>query len=150
MKLFGRAKKAPPPSESLQKMKASADLLDKRIQFLEQKQVEQQEQAKKFLSAGNKRAAMTCLKRKKMYEKQVVTLQAAVDRIEEQCMAIEGASANLEAMNAMKTGATAMKTINQGMSIIGLDNNWQYIVKGLVLLVAVIFDVVSNHKTGKA
>lgn len=98
-------------------MKASADLLDKRIQFLEQKQVEQQEQAKKFLSAGNKRAAMTCLKRKKMYEKQVVTLQAAVDRIEEQCMAIEGASANLEAMNAMKTGATAMKTINQGMSI---------------------------------
>lgn len=117
MKLFGRAKKAPPPSESLQKMKASADLLEKRIQFLEQKQTEQQDQAKKFLAAGNRRAAMTCLKRKKMYEKQVLTLQTAVDRIEEQCMAIEGASANLEAMNAMKTGATAMKTINQGMSI---------------------------------
>lgn len=117
MKLFGRAKKAPPPSESLQKMKASADLLEKRIQFLEQKQTEQQEQAKKFLAAGNRRAAMTCLKRKKMYEKQVLTLQTAVDRIEEQCMAIEGASANLEAMQAMKTGASAMKTINQGMSI---------------------------------
>ena len=47
-------------------------------------------------------------------------------------------------------GAIFLGVINQGMSIIGLDNNWQYIVKGMVLLVAVIFDVVSNHKTGKA
>lgn len=47
-------------------------------------------------------------------------------------------------------GALFLGVINQGMSIIGLDNNWQYIVKGGVLLVAVLFDVVSNHKTGKA
>ena len=47
-------------------------------------------------------------------------------------------------------GAIFLGVINQGMSIIGLDNNWQYIVKGVVLLTAVIFDVVSNHKTGKA
>ena len=47
-------------------------------------------------------------------------------------------------------GAILLGVINQGMSIIGLDNNWQYVVKGAVLLVAVIFDVVSNHKTGKA
>ena len=47
-------------------------------------------------------------------------------------------------------GAILLGVINQGMSIIGLDNNWQYVVKGAVLLTAVIFDVVSNHKTGKA
>ena len=47
-------------------------------------------------------------------------------------------------------GAIFLGVINQGMSIIGLDNNWQYVVKGAVLLIAVIFDVVSNHKTGKA
>ena len=47
-------------------------------------------------------------------------------------------------------GAILLGVINQGMSIIGLDNNFQYIVKGAVLLIAVIFDVVSNHKTGKA
>ena len=47
-------------------------------------------------------------------------------------------------------GAILLGVINQGMSIIGLDNNWQYIVKGAVLLIAVIFDVVSNHKTGKS
>lgn len=47
-------------------------------------------------------------------------------------------------------GAILLGVINQGMSIMGLDNNWQYVVKGSVLLVAVIFDVVSNKKTGKA
>ena len=47
-------------------------------------------------------------------------------------------------------GAILLGVINQGMSIMGLDNNWQYIVKGAVLLIAVIFDVVSNHKTGKS
>lgn len=47
-------------------------------------------------------------------------------------------------------GAILLGVINQGMSIYGLDNNWQYVVKGAVLLIAVIFDVVSNRKTGKA
>jgi putative multiple sugar transport system permease protein len=47
-------------------------------------------------------------------------------------------------------GAIFLGVINQGMSIVGLDNNWQYVVKGAVLMVAIIFDVVSNKKTGKA
>ena len=53
-------------------------------------------------------------------------------------------------VGGIMVGAILLGVINQGMSIIGLDNNWQYIVKGSVLLVAVIFDVVSNKKTGKA
>lgn len=58
-----------------------------------------------------------------------------------------GGSGNIP---GVMVGAILLGVINQGMSIIGLDNNWQYVVKGAVLLVAVIFDVVSNHKTGKA
>jgi len=38
-------------------------------------------------------------------------------------------------------GATLMGVINLGMSIMGIDANWQKVVKGLVLLAAVIFDV---------
>ena len=43
-----------------------------------------------------------------------------------------------------------MAVIRNGLNLMGVNSDWQYIVKGLVLLVAVIFDVVSNHKTGKA
>ena len=39
-----------------------------------------------------------------------------------------------------------MGIINQGMSIMGTDQNMQKVVKGLVLLAAVIFDVVSKKK----
>ena len=47
-------------------------------------------------------------------------------------------------------GAILLGVINQGMSIFGLPDQWQYVVKGAVLLIAVVFDVVSNHKTGKS
>lgn len=43
-------------------------------------------------------------------------------------------------------GATLMGVINLGMSIMGVDANWQQVVKGAVLLAAVIFDVESKKR----
>jgi putative multiple sugar transport system permease protein len=43
-------------------------------------------------------------------------------------------------------GAILMGILNLGMSIMGVDMNWQKVVKGSVLLFAVIFDVVSKKK----
>ena len=43
-------------------------------------------------------------------------------------------------------GALLMGVLNLGMSIMGVDQNMQKVVKGLVLLAAVIFDVVSKRK----
>lgn len=44
-------------------------------------------------------------------------------------------------------GATLMGVINLGMNIMGVDANYKNVVKGAVLLVAVIFDVVSKRKS---
>ena len=43
-------------------------------------------------------------------------------------------------------GAIFMGVLNNGMSILGVDANWQKVVKGLVLLAAVIFDVMSKKR----
>jgi putative multiple sugar transport system permease protein len=43
-------------------------------------------------------------------------------------------------------GAIFMGVLNNGMSILGVDMNWQRAVKGLVLLLAVLFDVASKRK----
>ena len=43
-------------------------------------------------------------------------------------------------------GAVLLGVINQGMSIMGVSTNYQSVVKGLVLLIAVLFDVVSKKK----
>lgn len=45
-------------------------------------------------------------------------------------------------------GAVFMGVINLGMSIMGVDANYQKVVKGGVLLAAVIFDVVSKKRNG--
>ena len=46
----------------------------------------------------------------------------------------------------MVVGATLIGVINLGMSLMGVDANWQKAVKGLVLLAAVAFDVISKKK----
>ena len=43
-------------------------------------------------------------------------------------------------------GALLMGVINMGMSIMGVEANYQKVVKGIVVLVAIIFDVLSNKK----
>ncbi|MCI8304118.1 MAG: sugar ABC transporter permease [Lawsonibacter sp.] len=45
-------------------------------------------------------------------------------------------------------GALLLGVINMGMSIMGLPDAWKYVIKGGVLLVAVIFDVVTSRKSG--
>lgn len=62
---------------------------------------------------------------------------------------IGGASAygGIGTVPGVVIGAIFMGVINNGMSIMGIDANWQKAVKGIVLLVAVIFDVVSKNKS---
>ena len=46
----------------------------------------------------------------------------------------------------MVIGATLIGVINLGMSLMGVDANWQRVVKGLVLLAAVVFDILADKK----
>ena len=46
----------------------------------------------------------------------------------------------------MVVGATLIGVINLGMSLMGVNADWQKIVKGIVLLGAVVFDILANKK----
>ncbi len=46
----------------------------------------------------------------------------------------------------MVVGATLIGVINLGMSLMGVDANWQKVVKGVVLLAAVVFDILAEKK----
>ena len=61
---------------------------------------------------------------------------------------IGGASAygGVGKVSGMIIGAVLMGVINQGMNMVGVDSNYQKVVKGLVLLAAVIFDVLSKRQ----
>ncbi len=64
---------------------------------------------------------------------------------------IGGASAYGETgtVSGAVIGAIFMSVLNNGMSILGIDANWQRAVKGCVLLAAVIFDIVSKNRKSR-
>ena len=61
---------------------------------------------------------------------------------------VGGASAygGVGSMAGVIIGAVLLGVINQGMSIMGIAANYQRVVKGIVLLVAVMFDVLSKRE----
>ena len=56
------------------------------------------------------------------------------------------ASGGAGSVLGMVIGATLIGIINLGMSLISLDANYQRVVKGFVLLAAVVFDILSKKK----
>ena len=48
----------------------------------------------------------------------------------------------------MVVGAALIGVINQGMSLVGVDQDWIKIVKGLVILAAVVFEIMSKKGKG--
>ena len=55
-------------------------------------------------------------------------------------------SFSIPAILGMVIGATLIGVINMGMSLSGLDMDYQKVVKGFVLLGAVVFDILSKKK----
>ena len=49
----------------------------------------------------------------------------------------------------MVVGAALIGVINLGMSLMGIDANWQRVVKGVVLLAAVVFEIMNNKEKTK-
>ena len=61
---------------------------------------------------------------------------------------IGGASAygGIGKVSGMIIGAILMGIINKGMNLVGMAVNYQRVIKGLVLLLAVLFDVLSKRQ----
>ena len=76
-----------------------------------------------------------------------------------------GDGAEMDAIAAVVVGGTSMAggsgkiggtiiggliigVLNNGLNLLNVNSFWQYVVKGAVLLIAVVFDVLSNRKNG--
>jgi len=106
---------------TVEKLKDTLNMLEKREGLLEKKKAAELENAKKFTKEKNKRAAMQCLKMKKMYEAQIETLSNQKLRVMEQVMLVEGAKSNVETVNAMKQSAQHLKDMSKKTNIDNVD-----------------------------
>jgi D-xylose transport system permease protein len=46
-------------------------------------------------------------------------------------------------------GALMITAIDNGMSLMNLESYWQYVIKGIILVVAVTVDVITNKQASK-
>ncbi|PPD83506.1 hypothetical protein GOBAR_DD19562 [Gossypium barbadense] len=101
--------------------KMTLEMLEKKEKLLLKKASAEVEKAKEFTKAKNKRAAIQCLKRKRLYEQQIEQLGNFQLRIHDQMIMLEGAKATTETVDALRSGASAMKAMQKATNIDDVD-----------------------------
>ncbi|XP_026447541.1 vacuolar protein sorting-associated protein 32 homolog 1-like [Papaver somniferum] len=120
-RFFGKPKQDTDALVSLDKLQETLEMLEKKENVLLGKVSAEVDKAKEFSKAKNKKAAITCLKRKKMLEQQVEQLGNFQLRIHDQMILIEGAKATTDTVDALRTGAAAMKAMQKATNIDDVD-----------------------------
>ncbi|XP_057849380.1 vacuolar protein sorting-associated protein 32 homolog 2 isoform X1 [Cryptomeria japonica] len=120
-RIFGRPKQEPTPLSTLDKLNETLEMLEKKEGVLQKRIAAEIEKAKEFTRAKNKRAAIQCLKRKRLYEVQVEQLGNFQLRIHDQMIMLEGAKATTETVDALRTSAAAMKAMQKATNIDDVD-----------------------------
>ncbi|KAI8553664.1 hypothetical protein RHMOL_Rhmol05G0033900 [Rhododendron molle] len=120
-KIFGKPKQEANALTTLDKLNETLEMLEKKEKVLLKKAAGEVEKAKEFTKAKNKRAAIQCLKRKRLYEQQIEQLGNFQLRIHDQMIMLEGAKATTETVDALRTGASAMKAMQKATNIDDVD-----------------------------
>ena len=115
-KLFGNNKPAPnekilKPSltRGIQDLRSAAKNLEKREEHLQTKVNKSLKNAKSKSRKKDKKGALFELKKKKMLENQLQSIQGKRINVETQIMALEDAHLNTETLKAMKSSSRALK-----------------------------------------
>nr|GMD60563.1 vacuolar protein sorting-associated protein 32 homolog 2 [Ipomoea batatas] len=120
-RIFGKPKEETNALTSIEKLNETLEMLEKKEKVLQKKASAEVEKAKEFTRAKNKRAAIQCLKRKRLYEQQIEQLGNFQLRIHDQMIMLEGAKATTETVDALRTGAAAMKSMQKATNIDDVD-----------------------------
>ncbi|OXA45476.1 charged multivesicular body protein 4c [Folsomia candida] len=117
-KIFGFKKdeKAITSGEAIQKLRETEEMLMKKQDFLEKK-IEAELGIARKNGTKNKRVALSALKRKKRYEKQLQQIDGTLSTIEMQREALESANTNTAVLNTMSEAAKALKAAHQHMDV---------------------------------
>ncbi|KAF9662453.1 hypothetical protein SADUNF_Sadunf18G0054800 [Salix dunnii] len=134
-RLFGKPKQETNALATLDKLNETLEMLEKKEKVLAKKAAAEVEKAKEFTRGKNKRAAIQCLKRKRLYEQQIEqlgnfqlrfwlngrALTSVLWMSILQMILLEGAKATTETVDALRTGASAMKAMQKATNIDDVD-----------------------------
>jgi len=98
-----------PAKEVMTKLNEIIENIGKKEDHLQRKIDAELGNAKKFHTAGKKREALQCIKKKKMYEQQLATLGTSKINLENQKLTMEAMKMNAEILDAQRVAAKSMQ-----------------------------------------
>ncbi|KAL0914883.1 hypothetical protein M5K25_015270 [Dendrobium thyrsiflorum] len=127
-KLVSRQKKKGPSALStLERLHETLEMLEKKEHVLQKKITAEFEKAKDYTKLKNKKAAIQCLKKKKLYEAQIEQIGNFQLRVHDQMIMLEGAKATTDTIDALKTGSAAMKSLQKSLSVDDIDRTMEHV-----------------------
>ena len=123
MGLFGKSKKKqaklnPEATlKSMETLRSTIDDISKRTTLLQTRCATELQQALQRKKQGDKAGALSCMKRKKMYETEIAKLEQSQLNIEQQLFAIESASMNKNIFESLQQGNATLTQVHGKVSI---------------------------------
>jgi charged multivesicular body protein 4 len=111
-----KTKTAQTPQEAIQQLRDVEDVLNKKVEHLEAKINEETAIARRD-ARTNKRNALNALKRKKRLEKTLQQIDGTLTTLEYQREALQNASMNGQAFNALKSATSALKNVHKELDV---------------------------------
>lgn len=124
--LFGKKKEDVPaaaqPSDAVTKMREQEQAMEKRMAFLQKKIDDEVLAAKTKAKAGDRRAAMMALKKKKTYEQQQENLANQQFNLSNQVQMIESAQMMKAQVDALRLGKEQMVSLQNEINVDQVDD----------------------------
>jgi len=126
MNLFGKRKPSTSSAapgggtstkDAISRLREAEEQLTKREEHLMRKADQELAEAKRFTLEKNKRAALTALKRKKLYDMQVEKVSASKMTLEQQRMALEQINISKVTFDAIDAGKRELERLNKEMGV---------------------------------
>ncbi|KPA81402.1 hypothetical protein ABB37_03780 [Leptomonas pyrrhocoris] len=131
-RLFGKEKQVQPnrggggsksAAKTMEEMDAAIDLLEKREAALEKRMEAELVKAKQFYAKKNTQGALQCMKRKKMYEEQLLNIGAQKQNLETLKFTVQNQTMNHEVLKAQVAAKDELKVSNKKMNADKIEDN---------------------------
>jgi hypothetical protein len=104
-------------ASQIQSLNGTSTTYQKRIEHLEKKSLKYRDEARLKLQRKNKKAALMCLKRKKMVDMEINKMQQLQFNLDSMKFQLENASTNATMVHAMKTVKGGLKQFHSTVSV---------------------------------
>ena len=100
------------PAQTIERLENQCATIEKRVKVMENKIKDAKAQALAKKKAGDQRGAVMALKAMKMYEGELTKLDGQQIMLEQQKMTIQSTHADVDVVNALRAGNTAITNMN--------------------------------------